>query len=448
VLTTLISFLVVIGVLVFVHELGHLIAAKSVDIECPRFSIGFGPRIAGFQWGETEYVISLLPLGGYVRMAGMEDTAALEGGAEPDHVPSDRDFDSKPLWARIWVVTAGVIMNFLFAILVITGVSLGYGEQVNTSTRIAVAPGAALTGATAPLSNIPVGATVVAVGDEQVSDWNAVVDALSTAPAGPVTLRFSDAAPVTFDLPAGETARLPVLGALQPFSEPVIGEVSPNTPAARGGLRSGDRIESAGGQPMQSWTEFVQIVRRSPARPLSLVVLRDGQRVPLTVTPESRRETAAEPGTPEIGWLGVAARFDLERRHMGIGEAFQRGVDVTWSTASSIVKLLGDLFTGKASPRSLGGPLTIGQISGETARQGMEVMLSWMALLSVNLAVLNLLPIPVLDGGQLLFLLVEGVRGRPLSIEQRLRLSHVGLILVVGIMVWAITNDFLRLFGI
>jgi regulator of sigma E protease len=150
----------------------------------------------------------------------------------------------------------------------------------------------------------------------------------------------------------------------------------------------------------------------------------------------------------EIGRLGIAADHQISFRRMGVGAAVTYGFATTWETTATIVGLLGDLFTGKESLRSLGGPLAIGQLSGQAARYGIETFLQWMALLSVNLAVLNLLPIPVLDGGQLVFIGVEGLRGRPLSIEQRLRLSHVGLIIVVGIMVWAITNDFLRLFGI
>ena len=446
-LITLGSFLIVIGVLVFVHELGHLLAAKSVDIDCPRFSIGFGPRIAGFQWGETEYVISLLPLGGYVRMAGMEDTAALEGGVEPDHQPSDRDFDSKPLWARIWVVTAGVLMNFIFAILMIAGVNLVYGEAINPSTRIAVAS-ARGAGSVAPLASVPAGAELTAVGSRQVDSWNAVAEALDAAPAGPLTLRFTDAPPVTLQLPADDSARMALLEPIHPFAAPVIGEVSTGTPAERAGLQAGDRILAVDGAPISSWSQFVEVVRRSPGKPLQLHLRRDGADRRIAVTPEGRRETNPELERVEIGWLGVAAQFEVQRRRVGLGGALSRGVEVTWTTSAAIVKLLGDLFTGEASPRSLGGPLTIGQISGQTARKGLEVLLQWMALLSVNLAVLNLLPIPVLDGGQLLFLLVEGIRGRPLSVEQRLRLSHVGLVIVVGIMVWAITNDFLRLFGI
>lgn len=447
-MTTLIAFLIVIGVLVFVHELGHLIAAKSVDIEVPRFSIGFGPRITGFQWGETEYVVSALPLGGYVRMAGMEDTAALEGGEELARPASGRDFDAKSLPARVWVVSAGVLMNFLFAILVIAGVSLIYGEPVNPTTRVAIAQQETLEGPAAPLASVPVGAELSAVNGSPVATWNDVVDRLGDAGGGALTLQFSDGQEVTLDLPRRETERFAVLQQIQPFAEPLIGSVNPGSPAEVGGMRENDRVLRAAGQPIRSWTEFVDIIRAHPGREVPLVVQREGAEVELTVTPEPAQERNISGDAIEVGRLGVAQQLELDHRDVGPVEALRQGWEVTWGTSASIVRLLGDLFTGDASPRSLGGPLTIGQISGETARAGMEVMLQWMALLSVNLAVLNLLPIPVLDGGQLLFLLVEAVRGRPLSVEQRLRLSHVGLIIVVGIMVWAITNDFLRLFGI
>jgi regulator of sigma E protease len=179
-----------------------------------------------------------------------------------------------------------------------------------------------------------------------------------------------------------------------------------------------------------------------------MVLDRGGQRLTVSPVADSERELNEEMQRVEIGRLGVAPQQQLVFRKLGVGESFRYGVATTWSTSTTIVSLLGDLFTGQASPRSLGGPLAIGQLSGQAARYGAEMFLQWMALLSVNLAVLNLLPIPVLDGGQLLFIGVEAVRGRPLSIEQRLRLSHFGLIIVVGIMVWAITNDFLRFFGI
>jgi regulator of sigma E protease len=445
-LLTIVAFLVVIGVLIFVHELGHLLAAKAVDIEVPRFSIGFGPKLVGFRRGETEYVISALPLGGYVRMAGMEDTSALEGGEEAEHVPSPRDFDAKPLWARAFVISAGVVMNFLFAILVLAGIAFFVGTPLNPTTRVVVVGEVDPT--VSSLAGVPFGARVVAIGDRPVETWNDISDALRSAPAGPTAIRFEDAPEVTVTLPQDETRRLTLLRPLQPLTPPVVGEVSAGSAAARAGLEPGDRIVRAAGQPIRSWNEFVDIVRSRPNQSLDLVVERGGQQVPLTAQPASERELNADMERVEIGRLGVAARNDIVYRRVGLGSALGYGATTTYQTSAMIAGLVGDLLTGQASPRNLGGPLAIGQLSGQAARLGLETFFQWMALLSINLAVLNLLPIPVLDGGQLLFILVEAVRGRPLSIEQRLRLSHVGLIIVVGIMVWAITNDFLRFFGI
>lgn len=441
---TLLAFLVVIGVLVFVHELGHLIAAKSVDIEVPRFSVGFGPVIWGFRRGETEYVVSALPLGGYVRMAGMEDMAALEGGADAESVGTGRDFESKPLWARVWVVSAGVLMNFLFAVLVFGSLLYFYGEPYNPSTRIEITSAEELPPHAAALREVPAGAEVVAVGERRVGTWSELREALAEAPAGPTVLHFSNAPAATVELPPLGEPRTALLRPLQPYLPPVIGEAVLGEPAEQAGLRHGDRIVSAAGEEIASWSEFVRVVQAHPGVPLQLVVERDGRQLPLSVTPAVGRGE----GDVEIGRLGVYPHVEAAYQDVSAGSALVGGGRMTWNVTSQIVGLLGDLVTGAASPRNLGGPLAIGQLSGRAARVGMEAFLHFMALLSVNLAVLNLLPIPVLDGGQLLFLGVEAVRGRPLSVEQRMRLSNVGLILVVGLMVWAITNDFLRFFGI
>lgn len=446
---TLLATVVVLSVLILVHEFGHYFAAKSVDIEVIRFSLGMGPKVFGFRRGETEYVLSALPLGGYVKMAGMEEMEMVEGGPEPvDPNPSPRDFDAKPLWARIWVVSAGVIMNFLFAVLVFAGIALFYGERVDPTTRVAVAEPDSLAGFTAPLAAIPFGAQVTAVGDQPIGNWSELQDALFSAPSGTLTLRFAQAPPVTLTLPPADSARLAVLQALQPLHEPVIGTVQPGSAADRGGLQPGDRVLAAANAPVRTWYEFERAIRAHAERPLPLVVLRSGRRIDLTVTPAAERELDLQMRRVEVGKLGVLRELNVVRNPVGPLEAVGRGVSMTWNNSAAIVGLVGDLFTGDASPRSLGGPLAIGQLSGQAARFGAESFLAFMALLSINLAVLNLLPIPVLDGGHLLFLGLEAVRGRPLSLEQRIRLSHVGLILVVGIMIWAMTNDVLRFFGV
>jgi regulator of sigma E protease len=448
---SIIAFFVVISILIFVHELGHFLAAKSVDVQVPRFSIGLGPRVVGFRRGETEYVLSAIPLGGYVKMAGMEDDEAaesLEGGAAADDeapVDPERTFDAKPLWARAWIISAGVIFNMIFAFLVFTGLGLAYGEVNVASTRVVVVEADSLAGPAATLASIPVGAEVEAVGQTRVEDWDELQAALAAAPAGPVTLRLAAAPPVTVELPSETQERAEVLARVQPYAEPVIGQVVEGRAADQAGLRSGDRVVEVAGRPVQAWQELESAIRNSPGQPLPLTVQRGDQRVALVVTPETEREMDAEMRRVPVGKIGVATpRPNVEHRSLGPGEAVAAGWDQTWGAAGAIVEVLGRLVTGAESMRSLGGPLAIGQISGETARLGMDAFLGFLALFSINLAIFNLLPIPILDGGHLLFIAIEAVRGRPLSLEQRVRLSHVGMIFVIGLMVWAITNDILR----
>ncbi|MBA2670009.1 MAG: RIP metalloprotease RseP, partial [Gemmatimonadetes bacterium] len=342
---TLLSFLVVIGVLVFVHEFGHLIAAKSVDIEVPRFSIGFGPRIWGFRRGETEYVISALPLGGYVRMAGMEDTAAIEGGEdEVERVSTGRDYDAKPLWARIWVVSAGVMMNFLFAIVVFAGLAFFYGDRLLNTTRVEVVPAALETAAPAELADIPRGAELSRVGGSPVSTWNDVVALFAEAPAGPLTLEFTDAQPVTLTLPANDTARMALLRQVDAFVPAVIGQVSPGSAAERAGLRTGDHVVGAAGKPIETWSEFVAVVQAHPDQELALSVVRDGATISLTATPVVERELNAQMERVLVGRVGVGQQsVDIVYSRVGLPQAVQRGWSETWGTAGLIVGLLGDL---------------------------------------------------------------------------------------------------------
>lgn len=444
-LTTLLSLVVTLGVLIFVHELGHLFAAKLVGIHAPRFSLGFGKKLWGFQWGETEFIVAAIPLGGYVKMAGMEDDEAaevLEGGAPAEPVPLERTFDHKPLWARTLVITAGVIMNFLFAVVVFTVIALAYGESLLPETRAYVPPAPA--GAAAPLAAIPVGAKIVAIGGHPVATWNDVGRWLEDVPAGPVQLRFADAPPATIDLPAAKDARGELIGALQPFQDPVLGEVQGGSPASRAGLRKGDRVVEAGGQPVRSWPQLVTIIQGSPGRPLPMVVQRGAQRVPLTVTPSTvkGRKSAGERAT--LGRIGAGVQADVVHRRIGPIEAVGRGFSGTWDTTKFIATTLKQLVTGEMSARNMGGLLTIAEASGDSARMGFDAFLMFLALFSVNLAVLNLLPIPILDGGHLMFLLAEALRGRPLSVETRIRLSQVGLVIVVALMLWANGNDVVR----
>lgn len=438
---TILATLVALSVLILVHEFGHFFAAKSVDIAAPRFSLGLGPRVAGFKWGETDFVISAIPLGGYVKMAGMEDdeaSAALEGGEEEAPVDPSRTFDAKPLWARAWVISAGVVMNLLFALLANLVLAAVQGEPYIAETRLA--PLAGVGGVGAQAAQIPVGSRIVSVGGERVASWDAMQDALEAAPAGPVSLGLEGGRAVTLNLPEPGPARDTLRSALRPLSEPVLAVVVPDQAGARGGLQAGDRIVAIDGQAIATWPQAVERIRAAPGRALRMEVQRGTERRTLTVTPEAEREDGAL-----VGKIGALEQPQVKYRRLGFGAVLAQGWTETVRMVQLLLTTLRDLFTGALSPRNLGGLLSIGEASGQSAQEGPLVFLAFLAFLSVNLAVLNLLPIPILDGGHLMFLAIEAVRGRPLSLEARIRLSHVGLIIVVGLMLWANGNDVVRL---
>ncbi|MCL7970629.1 MAG: RIP metalloprotease RseP, partial [marine benthic group bacterium] len=363
-LITILSTIVVLGVLILVHELGHFWAAKAVDIEVSRFSIGFGPKIFSFTRGETEYVLAAIPLGGYVKMEGMigeEAMSPLEGKTEPQRQPSSRDFEAKPLWARFMVIVAGVVMNFLFAFLAFTFVAKS-----------------------------------------------------------------------------------------QATIDPILAGAVPGSPAEEAGFERGDLIVALDGRRIRGWEEVLQYVGMRPDTEIRFTVEREGQRLDLDATTEGELEyNPMLKDSIEVGKVGAELWVDRAIRDLTLSEAVVVGAHRTGSWTTEILTFLKRLVTGRGSAKELGGPIVIGQLSGAAARQGLSAFLNFMAIISVNLAVLNLLPIPVLDGGHLVFLAAEAVRGgKPVSIESRMRLTQVGLILVMGLMVLAFANDIMRLVGI
>lgn len=463
---TIVAFIFVLGVLIFVHELGHFVTAKMADIEVPRFSIGFGPRILGFRRGETEYVISLLPLGGYVKMAGMEEMEHIEGGpatvndtvgAETEGEMEDmaarprgaRDFESKSLPWRTLVISAGVIMNLLFAFIVFSINAGIWGVAADPGPRIGGVAEESLTPGAAALAQIPSGSVVTAVNGEPVDTWRELGLALTTARAGEARITFENHPTVTFTLPSDDEEKAGIINAFEPAipAGAVLSQVIAGGPAAEAGLRADDHVVQAGGRAVATWHEFVDVVEGSPGEPVPLVVDRAGERVQLTVTPEDRTlESGLRVG--KIGAAGPDPTIHMPRVRQGPVRALAHGARQTWDVTALTLDFLGGMVTGRHSARNIGGPIMIGQMSGRFARAGAEALLYFMAVLSVNLAVLNLLPIPVLDGGHLVFLGAEAVRGRPLSIEARMRATQVGFVFIILLMTWAIGNDVLRLFGL
>jgi regulator of sigma E protease len=452
VLLTLASLLVVLGVLVFIHELGHFLAAKWAGIYVHRFSVGIGAPIKAlsFRRGETEYALSWLPLGGYVRMASREEDAtstALEGGDEPlAPVPADRMFEAKPVWKRIVVILAGVTMNALFAWAVFSWLAHANGRAVNPVTVVGGIDSAFVPAGAEGLYALRAGDRITAVNGAPVRSWGDIETALQQSPGDSLRIALDDGRAVTVPVHADQVEeRMQLAVAVQPFTAPVTGRVIDGRPAARAGMQRGDTIVAIDGAPVSQWREVLSRIERSPGVALALTLGRPSGRTTVEVRPDSTRVDTGDGGERWVGKIGVevfaGTRFEP---YPSVWAAIGAGGRQTLAASTTIVRTVRGMLSGRVSSRSVGGPIAIGQMAGETARLGLDAFLAFMAIISVNLAVLNLLPIPVLDGGQLLFLLAEALTGRPLPLKVREKLTLLGLALVATLMALAFWNDIRR----
>ncbi|MEX2177727.1 MAG: RIP metalloprotease RseP [Gemmatimonadaceae bacterium] len=457
----------VFGLVIFVHELGHFLAAKSVGVYTPRFSIGFGPALWRRRRGETEYILAAIPLGGYVRMASRLDdaSASLEGGSEesakrsyndpnydpeamipfgPKPVPEDRWFESKPLWARLYILVAGVTMNFVLGLVVAIGLAAYYGKAVIPS-RVAGAVRpidgmALLAGAVQP------GDTILRVNGAPVETWSAAMEAIATS-VDSVAIE-SNRGGVTIPLGGpGAPAARDVALAMDYLLPPVLGGLLPGNPASQAGLRQGDSIVAIDGAPIHTWSDMVHRVAASPQRPLSFEVIRVGVREQFTVTPEPMDGIDPVTGVRgPVGKIGAFAPDVTTREPVSFGEAITLGSRMSWAMGTSIIGTVRDLFTRRVSMDQLGGPIAITRASVEAARSGLESLFFLIALLSINVGILNLLPIPILDGGQILINILESARRKPFSLQTREYILRGGLFVILLLFVLVMFNDTRALF--
>jgi regulator of sigma E protease len=466
------GFLFIFGIVVLVHELGHFLAAKAVGVYAPRFSIGFGPGPAK-RWGETEYRIGIIPLGGYVRMASREDeaTAFLEGGSEataeksaeaaqtrprnwdenamipfgPRPVPPDRWFESKSLLARLLILVAGVSMNALLTIAVLFGMAWYHGRTIIPTRVVGVVLSHPQT--LDLTSRIFPGDTVVSVNGAAVESWTAFQDLLLMTPGDSITLQTSRGQVRVHAGPEASESRAVLAMAIRPFSPPVLDSVDPAMPAAKAGLRRGDRVLALNGAPVSSFDELSDSIRHAPGRDLNLTILRGSETTSIAVQPARVQDADLLSGqTIEIGRIGASGASGARiHEKLGVFAALGLAVEQTGSMATSIVRTLKGLVQRKISFQQLGGPIQIARESGRAAQQGFASLLLLLALLSINLAVLNLLPIPVLDGGQILIVVAEAAKGRPFSPKARQLILGTGVALVLLLMIAVSYNDILRL---
>jgi regulator of sigma E protease len=355
VLLTLLSFVVVIGVIILVHEWGHFIAARLVGIRVDTFSIGFGPAITSWTRGATEYRVAWFPLGGYVKMAGMVDESldgedAITGAAD--------EFMSKRTWQKAFVISAGVIMNGLLAVVLYTVIAGFWG-----------------------------------VGT--------------------------------------------------PSPEPVLGGLREGMPAAAAGLEPGDRVLAVQGEPVADWEALAGAIHRRPGETVELAVRREGR--PDTLRLRLTPQASLHPEKGEVGLIGIEPEVVVER--VGPLGAVAAGVSRTGAEVVTAYQTIRALVTGQAGLKDLGGPILIAQMSGQSARGGLVVFLSFLAFISVNIGFLNILPIPVLDGGHLVYIGIEAAIRRPLPVKLKLWVQQAGMILLLLVMVLVMKNDVLRLIG-
>ena len=424
---TFISFVFVLGVLVFVHELGHFLVAKRAGIRVERFSLGFPPKAFGVTVGETEYCISWLPVGGYVKVAGMDDF----GNGAPQGRPWE--FQSKPIWVKMGVMAAGPFMNFLLGFLIILAVRVGAGEYAFlNSTRIG-----RLT-AESPLKTADVrpGDRIISVSGREVEDWAELSQALADARGKQAVLevlREERSFVVSVSVDADATS----LG-IDPFIPSTAGSVLSGRPAETAGLLPGDRIVSVDGVPVAQWWEMSQRISARPEQEIEIRWLRDGVEYAIQITPG-----AEEVQGKTVGRIGIG----MSRTPVGFGKAVLGSGNEMLRFTTAIFLFIKQLLSGEASGRALAGPVMIAQMAGESARQGWEALLSFMALLSVNLAILNLLPIPMLDGGHLMILTVEAAMRRPLSARHKEVLQRAGFAFLLFVMLYVTLGDITRIFG-
>ncbi len=457
----------VFGVVIFVHEFGHFLAAKAMGVYAPRFSIGFGPALWRRRRGETEYVLALLPLGGYVRMASRHDETAafLEGGSEehgglregdagydpqamipfgPRPVPENRWFESKSLPARLLILVAGVSMNALLALVVAIGLSAHFGRAV-VATRV-VGTVRAIPAAPA-LAGLRPGDTLLAVNGDSVRDWSDVLTGIGTSRARVVftTQRGNVVVPLSDSATASDVA-----GAVDYRVPPVADSVVAGGAAAAGGLQRGDSIVAVDGVPVPGFAELVDRVSAAADSPLVFSVRRGDRLLALPITPRPTPVTDPVTGKVDtLGRIGVAQRDVVSRERLTLGDAVANGARLTWVMGGAVVGTVRDLIVRKVSVSELGGPIAIGRASVQAARSGWETLFYLIAFLSINVAVLNLLPIPILDGGQIVVNVIETVKGSPFSARTReniLRFGLVAIALLFAIVMWNDTKSWLGRF--
>jgi regulator of sigma E protease len=430
VLTTIASFIFVLGVLIFVHELGHFLMARRIGVRVLTFSLGFGPKILKVKRGDTEYCVSAIPLGGYVKMAG----------ENPDDVRSGRDdeFLSKTKWQRFQVLIMGPVMNIALAIVVMT-VVLYQGAEVPTYEDEPPIVGTVLAGSPAARAGIQPGDRIVSVAGEAVETWERFFIAIAPKASREIAVDIERGGQrSTLELTPTAKSRYEMgdIGVV-PTMRPQIRAVTPGQPADKAGIKSGDVIVAVNGQKPSRNNPLVDTIKKNAGVPLTFTILRDNETRDVSITPVQNADR---------GVIGVQlSEFELRMVEPGPLEAVTLSLERNWEWSTLIFRTLGGLFTRETSPRQLMGPLGIAQLSGGAAEAGAASLFTLLAMISLNLGILNLLPIPVLDGGHITILALEGIARRDFSMKVKEKMLLAGFLVLMMLMITVIYYDLTRI---
>jgi len=441
-MTTLLAFAFVLGVLVFVHELGHFLAAKRVGIRVLKFQLGFNPTIVSFRRGDTEYGIGALPLGGFVKMAGENPDDARTGN--PD------EFLSKSKWERFQVLIMGPVMNLLLAF-VLTAIVLYQGAEIGAYEDQPPIVGVVSAASPAARAGIEAGDRITSVNDHPVETWEQLYNAIMSKPNREVTIGLVRGGQtltkkVTPTVPPDQSRfEIGSIGVL-PDVHPHVRSVTPGDAGEKAGLKKDDVVLALNGEPMTFSTDLQQAIAKHPEETITLTLLRDGSRMTIEAKPRKNQSPGyRSPCQVREPCLGIGIGDQTKSIKPGaleaIGMSFQKNVEY----AGLIFQTVWGLLTRETSPRQLMGPVAIAQLSGESAQLGWIALFSLMASISLNLGLLNLMPIPVLDGGHIFIMALEGAARRDFSIRVKEKMLLAGFVVLMMLMVTVIYNDLTRI---
>lgn len=430
---TIVAFIIVLGILIFIHELGHFMVAKWVGVRVEKFSLGFGPKVLGFRRKETEYLISLLPLGGYVKLAGENPEEELKND------PSE--FASRSVGDRTRIVIAGPIMNLLLALLLFPVVFM-IGTEVPSYLKKAPVLGYVEADSPAMEAGFEPGDTIVRIDGAAIATWGELDNIVMTSPNNSMTVSFlrEGAFMETTLTPSMNEAFGTGYAGLVHQIEPGIGGLNPGYPAERAGMKLGDRIVAIEGIPVHHWNQIPQLISQYPDKEIAFTVQRGEEKRTLLIKPKLDETSGT---TRHL--IGISPLMETVIEQYGVFESLKKGTMKFGEMTVMTFYVLKRLVTRKLSVKTLGGPILIAQITGQAAKSGISNLLLFMAFLSLNLGILNLLPIPVLDGGHIVFLLIEFLRGKPLGVKKMEIAQQVGLVLLILLMLVVTYNDIQRI---